>query len=291
MKKISSYFILLLAAAFMVGCSGLNKMKKNSSLVTYEVTPKVLETHAGQVDVTIKGTYPEKYFDKKTVLEITPVLVYEGGETPFQSVKTQGESVTENNQAISNASGGKFTYTSKVPYKDAMKLSQLVIRVNATRGSKQLPFDPYKIADGVIATSTLVEPHARAMMMADNYVRILPENTLADINYLINQADLRGTELKAEDIVLLKEYIKQVSADPNRQFKGLEINSYASPDGKVDLNEKLSGQRGGTADKFIKKEFEKVEAAPLQARVRRHASGIVSPDAHRAGRNFMGWGA
>jgi len=261
MKKISSYFILLLAAAFMVGCSGLNKMKKNSSLVTYEVTPKVLETHAGQVDVTIKGTYPEKYFDKKTVLEITPVLVYEGGETPFQSVKTQGESVTENNQAISNASGGKFTYTSKVPYKDAMKLSQLVIRVNATRGSKQLPFDPYKIADGVIATSTLVEPHARAMMMADNYVRVLPENQLADINYLINQADLRGTELKAEDIVLLKEYIKQVNADPNRQFKGLEINSYASPDGKVDLNEKLSGQRGGTADKFIKKEFEKVEAA------------------------------
>jgi len=245
----------MLAATVMVGCSGLNKMKKNANLVTYEVTPKVLEAHGGQVDVTIKGTYPEKYFDKKTILDVTPVLVYEGGETPYKSVKVQGESVTENNQAISNASGGKFTYNSKVPYKDAMKISQLVVRVNATRGSKNLPFEPYKIADGVIATSTLVEVHARPILMKDNYVRVIPESKLADINYLINQADLRSTELKAEDIVLLKEYIKQVSTDPNRQFKSLEVSSYASPDGKVELNEKLSGQRGGTADKFIKKEF------------------------------------
>ena len=103
MKKISSYFILLLAAAVMVSCSGLNKMKKNANLVKYEVTPKVLETHAGLVEVTIKGSYPQKYFDKKTVLEITPVLTYEGGETAFDKVSKQGESIKENNQSISNA--------------------------------------------------------------------------------------------------------------------------------------------------------------------------------------------
>jgi tetratricopeptide (TPR) repeat protein len=261
MKKFRSYFILILAATVMSSCSGLNKMKKNANLVKYEVTPKVLETHGGQVEVTIKGSYPQKYFDKKTVLEITPVLTYEGGETAFDKVSKQGESVQQNNQAISNASGGQFTYTSKIPYKDAMKMSQLVVRVKATRGTTKLDFETVKIADGVIATSTLTENHVKPIMMPNNYVRITPESKMADINYLINQSDIRSTELKAEDVALLKEYIKQVSTDPNRQFKSAAISSYASPDGKYELNEKLSGQRGGQADKFIKKEFEKVEAA------------------------------
>ena len=97
--------------------------------------------------------------------------------------------------------------------------------------------------------------------MKDNYVRVNPETQAADINYLINKSDIRSTELKAEDIALLKEYIKTASADPNRQLKSAVVSSYASPDGKFDLNEKLSVNRGASADKFIKKEFEKVEAA------------------------------
>jgi tetratricopeptide (TPR) repeat protein len=261
MKKFRSYFILILAAAVMSGCSGLNKMKKNASLVKYEVTPKVLETHGGMVDVTIKGTFPQKYFDKKTILEVTPVLTYTGGETAFGKVQVlQGESVKANNKLIANA-GGDFTYTDKIPYKDAMKMSELIVRVKATRGKTVLNFDPRKIAEGVIATSTLTENHVKPVMMVNKYVRITPENKMADLHYLINQADLQGKELKAEDVLLLKEYIKMVSLDPNRQFKAIEISSYASPDGPLDVNEKLSVKRGTTADKFMKQEFVKVEAA------------------------------
>jgi tetratricopeptide (TPR) repeat protein len=261
MKKIRSYFILILAAIVMSSCSGLNKMKKNSDLIKYEVTPKVLETHAGLVNVTIKGVFPEKYFDKKTTLTATPVLTYTGGETAFEKVQVlQGESVQANNQVITY-SGGNFTYTAAVPYKDAMKVSELMLEVKATRGAKSLDFDPVKLADGVIATSTLVQVHGRAMMMKDNFVRITPEGQAADINYVINRYDIRSNELKAEDIVLLKDYIKAVSTDPNRQLKTTAISSYASPDGKFDFNEKLSVNRGASADKFIKKEFDKIEAA------------------------------
>jgi Flp pilus assembly protein TadD len=261
MKKFSSYFILILAAVVMSSCSGLNKMKKNSGLIKYEVTPKVLETHAGLVNVTIKGQFPEKYFDKKTTLTATPVLTYTGGETPFEKVQVlQGESVQANNTVITYT-GGNFTYTAAVPYKDAMKVSELMLKVKAVRGKKSLDFDPVKLADGVIATSTLVEKHARSIMLKDNFVRITPESQLADINYVINKYDVRPSELKAEDIVLLKDYIKNVAADPNRQFKTAAISSYASPDGKFDLNEKLSVNRGTTADKLIKKEFDKIEAA------------------------------
>ena len=261
MKKFRSYFILILAATVMTSCSGLNKMKKNSNLVKYEVTPKVLQTDGGLVAVTIKGTFPEKYFDKKTTVTLTPVLTYAGGETAFEKVQVvQGESVQANNKVISS-SGGDFTYTSSVPYAEAMKISELVLRIKAVRGSKNLDFDPVKLADGVIATSTLVEKHGKAVIMKDNFVRIVPETKVADINYVINRSDLLSKELKAEDIALLREYIKTVDADPNLQFKNTVVSSYASPDGKYDLNEKLSGKRGVTADKFIKKEFGKIQDA------------------------------
>lgn len=260
MKKFGTLFLIVLAALAFTGCSGLNKMKKNASLVKYDVTPKVLETHAGTVDVTIKGTYPQKYFDKKTILEITPVLVYQGGETAFKPVKVQGESVQANNEVISY-NGDSFTYNDKVQYKPEMKKSELFVRVKATRGSTTLDFDPVKIADGVIATSTLVDVHGKPVFMPDKYQRIIPESVMADIHYIINRFDLRSSELKADDIKLLKEYISKVNQDPKRNFKNVEISSYASPDGPFNFNEKLSGNRGSTADKFIRSEFAKIEAA------------------------------
>lgn len=264
MKKIRSYFILILAAAFLSSCSGLNKMKKEAGDIKYEVTPKVLEAHGGLVNVTIKGTFPEKYFNKKATLAVTPVLTYTGGETAFEKVQVlQGEKVTANNKVITYT-GGDFTYTDKIPYKDAMKMSELVLRTTATIKEKSLDFEPVKLADGVIATSTLVEKHARPIVMKDNYVRIVPETKMADINYVINQATIRSSELKAEDVALLKEYIATANADPNKQLKGVVVSSYASPDGKFDENEKLSGRRGTSADKMFRKEFAKIEAAQAE---------------------------
>jgi Flp pilus assembly protein TadD len=261
MKNFRSYFILILVAVIMSSCSGLNKMKKNSGLIKYEVTPKVLETHAGQVAITIKGSFPEKYFDKKTTLTATPVLVYEGGETAFDKVQVvQGESVSANNKVIAY-NGGDFTYNGVIPFKDAMRMSELQLRIKAERGSKKLDFDPVKLADGVIATSTLVEKYGKPIMMPDKYVRVNPEAQVADINYVINQAEIRGSELKAEDIAMLREYIKNTTSATNKQLKNVTVSSYASPDGTMKINAPLSEKRGKAADKFIKKEFSKVEAA------------------------------
>jgi len=261
MKNFRSYFILILAAAVMTGCSGLNKMKKNSNLVKYEVTPKVLETHAGTVTITVKGTFPAKYFDKKTTVTATPVLTYTGGETAFDKVQVlQGEKVQANNKVITST-GGDFTYTATIPYKDAMKMSELVLRLKAVRGKKTLDFEPVKIADGVIATSTLVEKHGRTISMKDNYVQINPESKLADIHYDINKSDPTAKELKAEDIALLKAYILSVSTDSTRKLKSTEVSSYASPDGSMKINAPLSEKRGKTADKLIKKEFTKIDAS------------------------------
>lgn len=256
MKKIRSYFILIIAAAVFSGCSGLNKMKENADQVRYEVIPEVLETHAGTVDLTIKGTFPENYFDKNTILEATPVLVYGGGETQFENVTLQGENVQANNEVISS-SGGNFSYNSSIPFDEAMRKSELMLRITATRKGTSVDFEPTKLADGVIATSTLVKKTARPILMPDNFKRIISDEKMADIHYRINRAFIRNEELKAEDIVAMEEYLETVKGSEDLEFVDMLVSAYASPDGPLDFNEELSGKRLESARKYIMREFEK----------------------------------
>jgi Flp pilus assembly protein TadD len=260
MKNFRSFFILLLAVVALAGCNPLKKMQKNAALVQYEVNPKVLEAHGGEVAINIKGVFPAKYFDKSTTAEAVPVLMYNGGEVAFAKVGLQGEKVLANNEVI-NYTGDNFNYNSTVPYKDEMKKSELMLRVTATRKGKSVDFDPIKLADGVVATSTLTEITGKPVMVKDNFQRVIPESQVADIHYLINRADIRSTELKAEDLALLRDYINTVNQTENLQFAGVTVSSYASPDGKLELNEKLSVNRGTAADKLVKIDFAKIEDA------------------------------
>jgi len=258
MKNFTRLFVILLAAVFMSGCSSLDKMKKNANLVQYEITPKVLETHAGIVAAQVKATYPEKYFDKNTTLKVTPVLVYEGGETAFDELLfAQGEKVLANNKSVA-WTGGTVNWSGDVNYIPEMKVSEFLLRVEAERKGKTLAFDPIKLADGVIATSTLVENHAMPMSLKDNYQRIVPEQKMADILYNINRADIRPAELKAADIQALKDYIALAMENERIEVKAVTNSSYASPDGPLSLNEKLSEQRGKAAEKYLQKEYKKV---------------------------------
>ncbi len=221
MKNFTRLFVLLLAAAVVSSCSSLDKMKKNASLVKYEVTPKVLEAHAGKVAAAVKATYPEKYFDKNTTLKITPVLVYEGGEVAFdEMLYAQGELVQANNKSVS-WTGGTINWSGDVDYKPEMKVSEFMLRIEASRKGKTLAFDPIKLADGVIATSTLVEYHAMPLFLKDKYQRVVPEQKMADILYAINRADVRPAELKAADIQAMKDYIAMVAQNERMEIKGV----------------------------------------------------------------------
>ncbi|TAJ14126.1 hypothetical protein DMA11_06285 [Marinilabiliaceae bacterium JC017] len=265
MKKTRiNLFASLALAALMASCAGLDKMKKNAPGVNYTVTPEVLEAHAGKVDVEVKVQVPEKYFDKKVVIEATPVLVYEGGETAFPTYRLQGESVEGNDKVISYTNGGQYTYTGSVPYNENMRISDLVVRVKATKGSNTVEFDDYKIADGVISTSALVgDKGAQAAIGEDNFQRIIPEAQIADIFFLIQQANIRGSELRKDEIKAIKEYIKAANAAENKEFKGVEISAYASPDGPTDLNTTLAAKREKVAKNYLARELKraKVEGA------------------------------
>lgn len=273
MKKINlkPLAIIVFAALFMSGCAGLKKMKKNADQINFQVTPEILETHGGKVDVAIEGQFPAKYFNKKVTLVATPVLKYANGETPYEPVTVQGEKVGDNNKVISYANGGNFTYKDAVGYKDDMRRSDLEIRITASKGAKSLDFDPIKVADGVLATSSMVVNFPQAIIgvqreknttgiydpYIDAFQRIVPDHFTADIHYLINSAEVRKTELTAEDIQKLKQYTKDAFEAERKELKGVEVSAYASPDGALDLNTRLSEKRSGTSSSYVEKEFKK----------------------------------
>ena len=278
MKNFSFKPLALLAVAviFLASCSSLQKMKKNADQISFKVTPEILESHAGKVDVAIDGRFPASYFNKKATLVATPVLKYEGGEKAFEPVTLQGEKVDANNKVISYTNGGSFAYKDEVDFEDAMRLSDLQIRITASQGKKSLDFEPIKVADGVLATSTLVINYPQTIIgiqreknttgvydpNIDAFQRIVPDQYEADIHYLINSSYVRGSELKAEDVEKLYAYTKDAYEAERKKLKDVEISAYASPDGELDWNTKLSEQREKSSNTVVARELkkDKVEA-------------------------------
>jgi len=257
MKKFKLNYLpsVVAAALILSGCAGLTKMRDNAPTVTYQVKPNPLETHKGEVTVTVDTKFPEKYFNKKAVVVATPVLKYEGGEKEFESTTLQGESVKANNKVIPYA-GGSYSYTGTVPFVPEMMKSELFVKMSARIKEKTpIEFSSPKIADGVVATATLLQVKPQTIMVGDKFVRITPESYKADIHYVINKYDVRKSELKSDDVAAFETALKDAKAAGNKQLKGAKISAYASPDGPIDLNEKLSGNRQGSAEKYLKKAF------------------------------------
>jgi Flp pilus assembly protein TadD len=264
---------IAISALLFSSCASLQKMKKNANLLDFKTTPEILETHAGKVDLAIDGKFPAKYFAKKVTLVATPVLKYDGGEKAFEPVTLQGEKVKANNKVISLANGGSFAYKDAVPYSEEMRMSDLELRITASQGAKSVDFAPIKLAQGVIATPTMVINYPTTILGVqreknttgkydpniDAFQRIVPDEYTADIKYLINKADIRKEELTKDEIAKLNAYNKEASKDPRKKIKSIEVSSYASPDGALDLNTKLAEKRQDASSKFLTKELKKEE--------------------------------
>ena len=262
--SLKPFFVLLMAVA-LASCSGLGKMKKNANQIQFKVTPDVLESHAGKVNFSIDTRYPAKYFNKKATIVATPVLKYADGNTTFAPATVQGESVKANNKVINYTSGGSVSYKDGTDYNKAMAKSELYINMTASQGKKKVDFAPVKIANGVIATSELVVNIPKPVLgvrreanttgkynpETDPFQRIVPDEMMADIHYLINNADVRKDEIEAKDVVGLEEYTKKANADEKIDLKRVEVAAYASPDGTIDLNTELAAKRKETSTAFL----------------------------------------
>lgn len=259
MKK--TLLFVLVATTFLMfsSCNGLKKMIENADDINYSVNPQVLEMHGGNVAVSINGNFPEKYFNKKVSATITPTLVYEGGEKALTPIYVEGEKIKGNSKVIAYKTGGSFSYNDKFEYKPEMRRSHLELRITAVKGSKTSDFEPELVAEGIIATPDLVKMVGASASAKDKFVKDLPFSQSGQINYDKNRADLKNDQVKKTDMVALKDFINEVSANDRKQFVSVELNSAASPEGTQDRNKTVSSDRSKTIEKYVKNEFKKID--------------------------------
>ena len=127
---------LALLGLLVAACTNPKKMAKLASEVTTECNPQVLEAVAGKINATYTIKFPAKYFAKKAILEVTPVLVYAGGEVAGPVLTLQGESVLENNQVVSYENGATISTPVTFEYVEGMEKAVLELRATAYNKSR-----------------------------------------------------------------------------------------------------------------------------------------------------------
>ena len=262
-KKFLLPFFVLAAILTLSSCS--NKLKPLAEQYI-KAEPQPLEAIGGKVPVTINATFPAKWFNKKAVVTVTPVLRYQGGEAWGTSYTYQGEKVKGNNQVIPQKEGANVTMKSSFTYKPEMKKSELYLTFDAKIKNKTVKLPDVKIGEGVIATSELADAAtATAAIAADKFQRIIKEAHDANIMFLIQQANFRSSELKTA-----KEFNKEVAnvnEAANKKISNIEVSAYASPDGGVSLNTTLAENREDNTTKMLSKDLKKAKIdAPIDAK-------------------------
>ena len=262
-------YLLLSAASlmFFTSCSKLGALSADN----FTVTPNPLETQTGTVPATINGHFPEKYMKKKAVVTVVPELRYSNGTIAKGSPATfQVEKVTGNDQTIPYKVGCNYTMKSNFAYADDNK-AEMFLTFDARIGKKQVLVPEVKVADGVIATSELYKrtvTAANAAIAPDAYQRINKKKQEANIKFLIQQATLRKSELKNNSVQEFVKMLKQINDDQEGlSIENVEVSAYASPDGGLNINDKLASQRQKVSEQYVNKELKKIKMnAPVDAK-------------------------
>lgn len=257
------FAVMLIAAAFFTSC-GINRMVKNyESGIRYTPNTNPLENHGGNVAANVTGNIVEGYFQRRAVVELTPVLKYEGGEKELSTVVLRGTRTTTQGTMINPDRATNVELNNVLSYQPEMFASELYIRGriykegNADRATI-LP--ERKVADGVINTSQ--------RLARDHYVSIAPhEYELETI--ITKKADLYFAYMRhnldtrlalnrdpesQQRIADLGEFLKR-----GWEIKAIEVNAWASPEGEVAFNEELSERRSVTGERYMNDMFRRLE--------------------------------
>ena len=244
--------VRILAAAVLVlgavACSSAKKMAELADNVIVSCNPAVLECIGGSIDPTVTVTYPANYFHPKAILEVTPVIVYDGGESKMAPLMYQGEKVKDNYKVVPKA-GGTVSEKLHFDFVDGMEKSHLELRGVAKYKNKSIKLPTKKVADGVYTTYMLVKAGGIVPLQPDGYEAILKQTAEGQILYKVNSADVRNSELKGQSIKNFQNALDEIKNNERKTLVGTEVVAYASPEGGEKLNRKLSDNRSKTADK------------------------------------------
>lgn len=255
MSKSICYSLMLAGVVLLSSCNGkMNPFKADY----FSTNPNPLEVVGEQVPATVSGNVPSKFFKKNAAVTITPVLVYAGQESMGAPVTYQGEKVRGNDPVVSYENGGQLTVPVSYAYQPDMLKSELYLAFNVKQGNKQYVLPRVKVADGVIATATMADAATvNPALAADKFQRIINEKYSADIRFLINQANLRQSELKSQAVADFNKNLNAANADSSRVIEEINISSYASPEGSLDLNTRLAENREKNTSAYLQNQLKK----------------------------------
>ena len=252
MKKSFKFLSAAVLGLAAVACSSPEKMAEMAENVSVQCDPAVLEVVAGKINATVTVTYPADYFYPKAILEVTPVIVYEGGEAKMEPFVYQGEKVVDNYKVVPS-DGSTVSEKVSFDYVPGMEKCYLELRSVVKYKNKSAEFPTRKVADGANTTYMLVDKSGKVDYKADNYQEIIKQTAEGQILYTINSSVVRNSQLKSDSIKDFQAAIDEIKGNERKEIVSTDIVAYASPDGGEELNSKLSGKRSETAEKAFGK--------------------------------------
>lgn len=263
-------FALLAASIALAACTNVKKAaKKFDEGTKYQAEPEVLELHGDSVEYQVTIQVDPKKLDKKATVDVNPTLVYGDESQPRPQVTIQGEKAKGKNKGattIKSKDGGKVTYKDKFKYQPAMKNSELKAKPTVMiKGYDEVQDqcingEERTIAKGIVTTCELAENGENILESGDPYVPVF-KNVSIELYYLINSStfnpNFRVKSAGINNSDQLKK-LKELGADTVYLIKGIGINGYASPDGELSINEKLSEKRAQSTFNYLKKQLKKL---------------------------------
>ncbi len=287
MKNLMKLSVVLVAVSLTLSsCNCFKKMAKNREEVNLTVTPEILTLNNGIVAADINVTFPEKYFNKKAVIKVTPVIVFEGGEVAGTPKYYQGSKVDDNYTVVDAKAGGNISQHVEFPYDPRMDQCELQLRAEIKCPSgKCKEFTLVNLNTGAIPTKEEAailagnDAAAKAELaksfgltvayglntlqkdlkygdlmdeMDNNYKKITTVIDKTDLLYAINSSVVTKKNEKNANLDAFKANVdKNLSND--RATQNIAVKGYASPDGPEKFNDKLSKARSESGQKVVAK--------------------------------------
>ncbi len=265
-----NYPFLALAFSSLIALSSCSKLGSLSA-DNFTVDPNPLEANGGKVPATVNGVFPVKYMKPKAVVTVTPELRYGNKVAKGRSTTFQGEKVMGNDQTVSYKMGGRYTLKTSFDYVPDMQRSEMYLTFDARLGKKKVDVPAVKVATGVIATSELYKQalaDAGGCIATDSFQRVRAQKYEANIKFLVNQANLRKSELSNGSVKEFVNMLKKINADrEGLNLRNVEVAAYASPEGGYSFNDKLAGKRQNASEEYVAKQLKaaKLDDAGIDA--------------------------
>ena len=248
---------LIFSLILLISSCGLNTMISKFNTIDFTVTPTQVEVHGGNIEIELEVKIPEKYFQKTAEADFRAMLAPSAdSETKvfFEPVKLQGEKISSNGKTIGYITGGQFTYKSSLKYSEEMADYDLFATAIATMNDNSKSLGAVKVAEGVMATATRVKDSEEVAISNHTYEKVTVLEETAVIYFTVNQSNIRYSQKSSDEIKRLKEFAKL-----GYETKNIEISSYASPEGTLDINDKVSDNRGESTFNYAKRLMKKLK--------------------------------